>query len=96
MYNQANWHNDTECGTSMCVAGWACYLQGDQFISFGEIITADGREIDIPLRAAELLGLDPRVAEMLFFDVSPISALDKLRRISEGDDTWHVYAGAAI
>ncbi|MFB7596919.1 hypothetical protein [Streptomyces sp. NPDC056160] len=53
---------EIQCGTTMCVAGWAAHLTGHTLQSDEDngviAVTADGRERDVEEVAAEALGLD--------------------------------------
>jgi hypothetical protein len=56
------------CGTSACIAGWACLLAGDKFVGIDHVMTPDGAYYEVPDRAAILLGLDEEEADLLFYD----------------------------
>lgn len=78
-----------DCGTSCCVAGKICLLAGDQFvwqddgervragtvIEVDEVITEDGRVMDIDDRAIELLGVKENEAYPLFSGGNSASGL---------------------
>lgn len=54
------------CGTTACLAGWACLLKGYQPI--GPVaVTKMGQIYNVQSKAAELLGLDAGEAETVFF-----------------------------
>jgi hypothetical protein len=67
-HDQALWIEVGPCGTSGCIAGWTCLLAGDEpieardrgkgYLEYYTVITADGNERDIEVRAMELLGAD--------------------------------------
>jgi hypothetical protein len=55
----------SECGTSLCIAGWAVYLNGGRFVFRTDtqfvtdrVAQPDGVVVDIGTWAADLLGLD--------------------------------------
>lgn len=66
-WHQGCWlHQDEECGTVACVAGWACLLAGDEVASDGLVLTPKGQRIPVDARAANLLGLTYEEAGALF------------------------------
>lgn len=92
LHNQSNFAVKTECGTVMCAAGWACYLNGDTFVDFKpfglgefsvEVLTENG-VMEIADRAAGLLGLDNSQACSLFYDMDHSAVLTKLQDIADG------------
>jgi hypothetical protein len=94
-HDQAYWRKRTACGTTMCIAGWTCYLNGDEFVPYQdsrfsfEVRTKDGSEMSIAARAADLLGLSEDVnIDQLFWEDDDTVALNRLRRIAEGDPKW--------
>jgi hypothetical protein len=58
------------CGTIACVAGWACLLSGDRFMTHRNVQSADGTWYDVADRATDLLGLDLTEAGVLFYTIS--------------------------
>lgn len=56
---------ESECGTAYCIAGWACYSNGEDFDPGGEgnLLVSGAHPSD---RAQELLGLTSREANALF------------------------------
>jgi hypothetical protein len=80
----------SECGTTHCMAGWACVLSGvklewlrdDDCQVLNVAITEKGRR-SIDHTAAELLGLTPVEASGLFFDFGPDSSRATLDRLIE-------------
>jgi hypothetical protein len=73
-HNQKMWATETECGTTMCLAGVIAHQAGGRMIFEGvditaKCVTAEGIETDIPTYASELLGLEPDglLANQLFY-----------------------------
>ena len=90
-HDQTSWGERTECGTTHCIAGWACALNGDALLWESDDEDDDGRRLEtasmldiedgwitIPERAQEILGLDNAWANQLFFESSEDQALAKL------------------
>lgn len=83
---QETWAMQKECGTSYCIAGWACVLSGYEVNfenvepdSYGEqevSYLANGECIDS--KGKELLGLDDWQANSLFYTTSNPVALERL------------------
>ena len=79
-HDQASWGERTECGTTHCIAGWACALSGDAFEwatddadgTFALTVTTPRTHIDV--RAAELLGLDSMEAGDVFYTLGNADA----------------------
>lgn len=96
-WDQSRWCVLTECGTAMCIAGWACHQAGDRFIfSRGgvgadaeRVIRADTGEIqDVEWRAMDLLDLTYGQAMDLFQGSNSLARVRELvARIlaAEGD-----------
>jgi hypothetical protein len=84
---------EISCGTTACIAGWACILSGEpmewrtaapdyfqpRLLSATE--TVHGR--DVSVRAAELLGLDEIDAGDLFHTYDHDEALERLNHLIE-------------
>ncbi|AXH69202.1 hypothetical protein SEA_RYADEL_105 [Mycobacterium phage Ryadel] len=92
-HDQNSWgyRGDTECGTTMCIAGTACVVDPNTEVrwfslSMRNMVKVRGARTTtaIEIRAADLLGLDEEQAEHLFFDTNNKEALDFLR--------WHIAA----
>jgi hypothetical protein len=87
-HNQDRWGERTECGTTMCVAGWTCELAGERLewqrssttTGVGTWCTTDG--VYIPRRAAQLLGLTEDEAARLFF-TNKDTALRNLKHLAD-------------
>lgn len=64
-WDQRAWR---QCGTTMCVAGWACEMTGAEWHGSdgAGLRTPDGRESNAFHRGAEVLGLDHPAAVRLF------------------------------
>lgn len=73
-----------ECGTTMCIAGWAVYLTGHTLHRVrndtGIFASKGGRRHEVETAAAEVLGLTPDETHM-FWLMAP-EALAKLREIA--------------
>jgi hypothetical protein len=85
-WDQEVWAAQRECGTSYCIAGWACVLSGykvnfenaePDFYGGREVTTLDNGEY-IDAKASELLGLDDWQANVLFYSTSNPVALERL------------------
>lgn len=90
-----------QCGTTLCVAGWALILNGYSLMrravksSYGDwtihedYAVKDGEEYDIETTAAELLNIDTYDSEDLFSDSitneQAVEALDYLKHDEEID-----------
>ncbi|QPO16584.1 hypothetical protein SEA_TELAVIV_98 [Mycobacterium phage TelAviv] len=93
-HDQDTWgyRGDTECGTTMCIAGTACVVDPNTEVrwlglSMHNMVRVRGKRTAttaIEIRAADLLGLDEEQAAHLFFDANNKEALDLLR--------WHIAA----
>lgn len=70
-----------DCGTTMCVAGWACYLAGWTLNPYTDLASKDGETHDIQGLAAKLLDLD---TESLFFTENEV-AVAILKRMAAGE-----------
>lgn len=85
-FNMSNWH----CGTTGCIAGWAC----DVFGNGNEPFYTDEIQFD----AAVLLGLPHHIADDLFVptdgaltDIKPKHAANVLRHLAEtGEVDWSI------
>lgn len=93
-WNQRTWSNNTACGTTLCVAGWACVLSGYRLISPQEDVPAaedyvrrsDVRSDEmflIETLGRDLLELDRDQAEELFYTTDHEEVLNILRVWSE-------------
>lgn len=92
-WEQRNWAKKTECGTTLCFAGWAATLKGEELFwgfpetmqediqYYGFVITgtlANGRTISGV--AKEWLGLDYDQADKLFYS-DQFNGLDHLNEL---------------
>lgn len=82
-HDQTHWSSKTECGTTCCVAGWACILSGYEPVFEGpgkfeisSMVQKDGQHFRIPKKATDLLGLTWEESEELFY-----SPEEKAKRI---------------
>lgn len=58
-FDISSWSSRSECGTTGCIAGWACMLYGDAVVgATGVLLAADGSGLSISGMAANILGLD--------------------------------------
>lgn len=73
-WEQITWGNRSECGTTYCVAGWACALSGYEPLipeeggSFDNMISPGGHIVDVEKEGASLLGLTEDEINTLFFN----------------------------
>lgn len=79
-----------ECGTTLCVAGWAAYISGYMLTSYeGGITTATlpfGPQRQVPDIGRELLDLSEMDAYILFHNTSNEEAKMALEQIINGRD----------
>lgn len=75
-HDQERWATQTECGTTMCIAGWACVKAGytldwesnyEGDVWANTVTEDDGQRRGIGLKAIELLGLHDNDADDLFW-----------------------------
>lgn len=60
LWDQNDWMRETPCGTTYCLAGWACVLADNP------VMDSATRRVDIPVEATRLLGLTGQQAWELF------------------------------
>lgn len=77
-HNQDVFFQETDCGTTMCIAGAAIMIAYG--ITSGDKLYADPEDI-----AAPLLGLDSREAARLFYTAENERALNATMAIASGD-----------
>lgn len=93
-HEQGTWGRKNECGTTHCIAGWACVLEGVQirWTEHGEELAAMGGTNEvaangtcwaIPGYAANALGLDGLQSAALFYETDNGKALAYLDRLIE-------------
>jgi len=70
-----------QCGTTMCYAGWACHIAGDQLTIGRAAKDADGNFTPISERAAELLGLNDCEANDMFSATNAFTVED-IKRVA--------------
>lgn len=89
-HSQLIWGETWECGTTMCIAGWAAFLADEASFEFTgrneypeyRLRTKSGDLFSIV--SGELLGLDAENADRLFFTLDNDAAMDALRYVAEG------------
>lgn len=97
-HNQNWWVLDDSSGAVMCVAGWACHISGDMFItdedgeSCSRVRDRDGIEWGIEVRAAHLFGINLGTSAALFHVADNAHALRRLRAIVSGNQSWWMVA----
>lgn len=77
-----------ECGATLCVAGWACILEGYTLADDADktiVAEKDGVRTKVQDKAAELLGLDNDLATWLFCRTDDEQAIEALDELAEGD-----------
>jgi len=83
-HDQNTWGTRDECGTTMCIAGWTCELEGRTpwigFVAKPGAFEAMGATAS---RARELLGLSPDEAEQLFHCYDNDEALRRLKHFAD-------------
>jgi len=97
-HDQNNWAKQTSCGTVMCIAGWACHLEGLQFQwdnYYG--IMPEGRADSVVAEASDMLDSEEFVGDMaarilglsdveayrLFHNTNNDSALTMLKHLAD-------------
>lgn len=89
LHDQDYYAHRNSCGTTYCIAGWACALSGEQFDwhgAVGDYVLIDGEPVNPLDRATELLGLTEDQAVRLFLEFDNYVALDLLETlIATGD-----------
>ena len=94
-HNQAMWATQTDCGTTMCLAGVIVSQAGAQ-IKFATrtetatCVTKDGEERSIPDYAAELLGVDfyGTIQTRLFYANNTLAEIKSIvKDVANGDLT---------
>lgn len=95
LHDQSHWRKNAICGTTMCIAGWACFLNGDKFEDVDPegradfIVDQEGSLWEIDDRAASLLGIEDRhEVEKLFYEFNNETALSRLKLLAKGDSSW--------
>ena len=75
------------CGATLCVAGWACILEGYTLMDGDNDIVAekDGVQTKVQDKAAELLGLDDDLATWLFCRTTDETAIEALDELADGE-----------
>lgn len=84
----ADFEPTVSCEATLCVAGWACILEGYTLTEDdNEYIVAekDGVQTRVQEKGAELLGLDREVADWLFCSTDDDMAIEALDDMVEGD-----------
>ena len=85
MLDMTDWYREHECGTSACIAGWACLLF--------DPVGIDGRSKHASRIARRILGLNLSCSHELFHGApranaeQAIAALDNV--IAHGEPRWH-------
>lgn len=101
-WDQEFWAQQKDCGTSYCMAGWACVLDG-QKIDWG-LGNSDADSVDgyaessylttgerVDEKGREILGLNYEQADDLFYCTNNASALMRLENLIDELDrstTW--------
>ena len=89
---QGDWARRTECGTTLCIAGWACVLSGQELRWYDTedeqgrfVARADYASLGEPIwsKANELLGLSDQEGGHLFYAMDGAMALAKLDELIE-------------
>jgi hypothetical protein len=91
-WSQSTWGKKTECGTTFCIAGWACILSGWKPAELAsgpypigsgiDLVEKDGVTRHIEILGAELLELDSNQAEALFYETDNEDAWEMLKEWS--------------
>lgn len=83
----ATFEPTVSCEATLCVAGWACILEGYTLLEDdNEYIVAekDGIQTRVQEKGAELLGLDNEVADWLFCRTDDEQAIEALDDMTDG------------
>jgi hypothetical protein len=82
-HNQATWGEEAGCGTTHCIAGWACALTpGVSLVWEGGNVSSvweAGELKTVGETARRLLGLSPEQAHQLFFRSANARAIELLK-----------------
>lgn len=78
---QAQMLNSKACGTTMCFAGTAIWLDGAEFADAYDVVKADGTYTQIADAAQKALGLHPDQADEIFNTFT--ANIDTMRRTIE-------------
>lgn len=88
-HNQNVWGERTDCGTTLCVAGWSVVLKGqDQWLTYTEPDGSKTEELVCATyeKAQYNLGLTSDEAINLFYNSENEEAVQKLKHIIVGED----------
>lgn len=88
LHDQTSWGEQKDCGTTHCIAGWACAMTGAQLDWYTDhhgytwLRTVNDSE-DPEVYAGRALGLDEDTAHTLFYSMSKDGALTLLDKLIE-------------
>ena len=81
------------CDATLCLAGWACILNGYTLEYDAEeeetFVVKDDKRVPVDVKGRELLGIDEEVADWLFCETNDEQALDALDALAEGNLPGH-------
>lgn len=80
---------EISCDATLCVAGWACILEGYTLVERGNDTFAekgDEEPMLVMAKAGELLGLEDEVANWLFCSTDDDQAIEALDDMVEGNN----------
>ncbi|AMS02634.1 hypothetical protein BJD55_gp132 [Gordonia phage Yvonnetastic] len=84
-HDQGIWGTKDDCGTNLCIAGWALVLSGqdawDPAGITGALILRPKGGGSVRQTAQELLGLGYYAANRLFLESTEVEAVDYLERL---------------
>lgn len=87
-HNQDSWGEQSSCGTTHCIAGWACAMTGAHLNWYTDhhgytwLRTVNDSE-DPEVYAGRTLGLDEDAAKRLFYSMTKDAALTFLDKLIE-------------
>ena len=109
LHHQEQWEQPTECGTAMCVAGWAAFAHSDVLdahirTTFGtgdtggwvsDVKKAEFRWHSIPRVARQVMELGFEDSNYLFYDCNNEEAVAALEILAVGGtvDWPHIFGG---
>lgn len=89
--NYTEFEPTVSCEATLCVAGWACIMNGYTLVSDDEdgytevYAEKNGEREEVFKKGQELLGIETEVADWLFCSTTDEQALEALNALAEGE-----------
>lgn len=82
IFSRFNLLDASQCGTTLCVAGWAQWLHEGRVVDEAYNFEGCTRDDEVDVKAAEYLGIDKQTAGELFYSdaETAVAALEYLAR----------------